>query len=97
MLSKDPEEMSVGSVILSLSEKPIELSHLKRDLCGQFPGDRKECVHLKACNVRQIWSMVVLQVYGKLNQISLSSLLGPEAEVHDNLTKLIKKEEVTVS
>ena len=85
VLSKDPAEMSVGSVIQSLSENPIQLSHLKRDLCGQFPGDRKECVHLKACNVRQIWSMVILQVYGKLNQIPLSSLLGPEAEVHDKV------------
>lgn len=94
MLSKDPAEMSVGSVIQSLSENPIQLSRLKRDLCGQFPGDRKECVHLKACNVRQIWSMVILQVYGKLNQIPLSSLLGPESEVHGNLTKLIIKEEV---
>jgi len=92
VLSKNPEEMSVGSVIQSLSERPIQLNHLKRDLCGQFPGNRKECVHLKACNVRQIWSMVILQVYGKLNQIPLSSLLAPESEVHENLTKLVKEE-----
>jgi len=101
VLYKNPQEISVGSVIQSLSEKPIQMNHLKRDLCGQFPGNRKECVHLKACNVRQLWSMVILQVYGKLNQISLASLLGPEAEVYDHLTKLIKnsglKEEVMIS
>ena len=97
MLSKKPSEIFVGSVIQTLSENPIEISHLKRDLCGQFPGNRKECIHLRACNVRQIWSMVILQVYGSLNKISLSSLLRPEAEVQQNLNKLIRKEEVTVS
>ena len=96
VLSKSPSEMSVGSVISSLSEHPIQLNHLKRDLCGQFPGNRKECIHLRGCNVRQIWSMIIVQVYGSLNQIPLSKLAGPEAEVQSQLMKFAKKEEVTV-
>ena len=96
-MAKKPAEVSVGAVIQALSEHPINLSHVKRDLCGQFTGNRKECVHLKACNVRQIWSMVIVQVYSKLNQIPLSSLLGPEVQVQNNLTKYLVKEEVLAS
>jgi len=97
VMAKKPAEVSVGAVIQALSEHPINLSHVKRDLCGQFTGNRKECVHLKACNVRQIWSMVIVQVYSKLNQIPLSSLLGPEVQVQNNLTKYLVKEEVLAS
>ncbi len=95
VLAKKPAEISVGSAILSLSENPIQVNHLKRDLCGQFPGNRKECIHLRACNVRQVWTMVILQVYGNLNKIPLSFLTGPEGTVQNNIVKFIKKEEVT--
>ena len=91
VLVKKPSEISVGAAIMVLSENPIQLNHLKRDLCGQFPGNRKECVHMRGCNVRQVWSMVMVQVYGSLNRIPLSSLLGPEHEVQNNLVAFLKK------
>lgn len=106
IMVKKPSEVSVGNVINALSENPIQQNHLKRDLCGQFPGNRKECVHMRTCNVRQIWSMVIVQVYGSLNRIPLSSLIGSEAEVQSNLIEFMKsvpaagakemKEEVSV-
>ncbi len=94
VLVKSPADISVGYAIQSLSEHPIKMDHLKRDLCGQFPGNRKECIHLRGCNVRQVWTMVMLQIYKNLNQISLASLIGPEIEVQNNLIKIMKKEEV---
>ena len=95
VLSKTPSEISVGSTLLALSEKPVQMTHLKRDLCGQFPGNRRECIHLRGCNVRQLWTMVILKVYGGLNRIPLSDLIGSEEEVFQNLSK--KEEEVAVS
>ncbi len=94
VLAKKPAEISIGAAMRALSEHPIQTDHLKRDLCGQFPGNRKECIHLRGCNVRQVWTMVMLQIYKNLNQISLSTLLGPELEVQNNLIKIMKKEEV---
>lgn len=95
VLSKKASDISVGAAMLALSEKPIQLQHLKRDLCGQFPGNRKECVHMGGCNVRQVWSMIMVQVYGSLNQIPLSTLTGSEEQVQTHLMKFVKKEEVT--
>jgi len=88
VLSRTPEKISVGEALMSLSEKPVQLKHLKRDLCAQFPGNLKECVHLRACNVRKIWSIIILQVYGNLNRIPLSTLLGDETLVQSNLSEI---------
>lgn len=91
VLTRDPSEIFVGDAMMALSEKPIEMNHLKRDLCGQFPGNLKECVHLRACSVRQIWSLIIMQVYGTLNRLPLSFLLGTESQVQNNLLDFMKK------
>lgn len=94
ILARKPSEITMGEAILSLSEKPINIDTLKKDLCGQFPGNRKECIHLQGCNVRQVWSMVMLEVYKKLNSITLESLLGPEKETLNLQSKFRIKEVV---
>ena len=91
VLCKNPNDLSIGTAIMALSENPIQLNHLKRDLCGQFTGNRKQCVHLRGCNVRQVWSMVMIQVYGNLNRIPLSSLIGSEVEVQNQLLNYLKR------
>ncbi len=91
VLTREAEKISIGEAIMALSENPVELSHLKRDLCRQFPGNRKECVHLRSCSVRQIWSMVIVQVFSNLNRIPISKLLGTENEVQEALMDHVKK------
>jgi len=90
ILSRPPDKISIGQAMMALSEKPIQIDQLKRDLCGQFPGNEKECVHLRGCNVRQVWSLVIMQVYGTLNRIYLSDLQGSESEVQNRLLKFAK-------
>ena len=89
ILTRKPEAISLGQALMALSEKPIQMNHLKRDLCGQFPGKRKECVHLRGCSVRQVWSLIIMQVFGSLNRIPLSHLLGTESEVQNNLLEFL--------
>ena len=90
-LARDPEKISIGEAIMSLTEKQLELNHLKRDLCGQFPGNQTKCIHLRGCTIRQMWTMVMVQIYGSLNQIHLSDLLGDELSVRNRLTGFIEK------
>lgn len=90
-LVRSPQKISVGEAIMALTEKPIEINHLKRDLCGQFPGNKTQCVHLRGCTIRQLWSMVMIQVYGSLNRLSLADLLGSESEVQRRLIEFMQE------
>ncbi len=87
-LVRKPDLITVGEVVSALTEHPINLSHLKRDLCGQFTGNNSECTHLRGCSVRQLWNMVMVQVYSNLDRISLSDLLGDESTVQGRLKLL---------
>ncbi len=89
VLSKSPSQISIGDAINFLSEKPVQMRRLKKDLCGQFPGNRTECVHMRGCTIRQIWTLVLVRVFGSLNKIYLSDLLGNEAEVQNRLKKFL--------
>ena len=85
VLTRSPHEIFVGEIIMALSEKSIRLSHIKEDLCKQFPGKETQCVHLSGCAIRMLWSLVLSQVYGFLNKMPLSDLLGQEEEVQQKL------------
>lgn len=86
-----PDKISLGEAMTALTERPIQMNRLKKDLCGQFPGNRMECVHLRGCTIRQVWSMVVMQIYSNLNRIFLSDLIGSENEVQARLMPMIQK------
>ena len=81
VLTRKPEDLSIGEVIMALSEKPIRVNRVKGDLCKQFPGKKAKCVHLSSCAIRMLWTMIVTQVYGVLNHVPLSFLMGTEEEV----------------
>lgn len=95
LLVHSPEKVSVGEAMMALTKRPIQLNHLKKDLCTQFPGDRTKCIHLGGCTVRQLWSMVIAQLYGILNRIYLSDLLGTESVVQNRLVKFIEMHKPT--
>lgn len=91
-LAAPPVRISLSQAIKALTEKPIEIAHLKKDLCSQFPGRSSECVHLRGCSVRQVWSMVIWQVYDKLGHIYLSDLMGTEKELQKKLVSFMGKQ-----
>lgn len=90
VLIRKPDRISLGEAMMALTEKPLQFNRLKRDLCGQFPGNLNECIHLRGCSIRQLWSMIVIQVYNNLNHIFLSDLVGNELAVHNRLSTLIQ-------
>jgi Rrf2 family protein len=92
-LSRDPRDIPIGDAIRALSEKPIRTNHVKNDLCGQFPGNKARCVHLTGCAVRVLWSQVIVRVFGALNQVPLSALIGTEDEVQQRLLEAFSKNE----
>ncbi|MBI2118587.1 MAG: Rrf2 family transcriptional regulator [Elusimicrobia bacterium] len=91
ILSHKPEKIYLSQAFRALTEKPIQLNHIKRDLCGQFPGNQNACVHLRGCAVRQMWSMVIIQIFNHLNKITLSDLLGTETVVQQRLLNTLSK------
>lgn len=91
VLEKDPDKIFLGEVIQVLSEKKVRMNRIKTDLCKQFPGKKNECVHLSQCAIRMLWSMIMLQVYGVLNHLPLSFLLGTEQEVQGRLMEVAQK------
>ncbi len=91
ILEKDPDKISIGEVIQVLSEKKVRMNRIKTDLCKQFPGKENQCVHLNQCAIRTLWSMIMLQVYGVLNHLPLSFLLGTEQEVQGRLMEVAQK------
>lgn len=91
VLSREPEKIAVGEVIRSLSEKPIRTDHVKNDLCKQFPGNQSRCVHLTGCAIRVLWSLVIGKVFGALNEVPLSALIGTEEEVQKRLFEAFSK------
>src|SRR5258708_6097943 len=52
ILAKNPHEISVGEVLMVLSERPIRTDHVKDDLCKQYPGKKLKCVHFSSCTIR---------------------------------------------
>lgn len=93
-LSRGPGKISLGEAVMALTEKPLKMDRLKKDLCGQFPGNRTSCIHLKGCTIRQVWSIVVFQLYGHLNQIYLTDLLGSESVVQSRLSGILERKPV---
>ncbi len=90
VLTKSPDDLSVGEAMMVLSERPIRMNKMKDDLCKQFPGKKTRCVHLGGCSIRLLWSLVITQLYGTLNHVPLSALLGTEVEVQNNLLDISK-------
>lgn len=91
ILTQNPNDISIGKVIMVLSEKPVRLDRIKEDLCRQFPGKENQCIHLSSCTIRMLWSMILVQVYGILNKLPLSFLIGTEEEVQQRLSGLLAK------
>ena len=91
ILRKNADKISVGEIVMALSEKPVRMKQVKKDLCPQFPGKKNRCVHISGCAVRLLWTMVVTQVYGVLNHLPLSALVGSEEEIQKRLSALLIK------
>lgn len=91
VLCRNPEKVSIGEAILALSEKPVRINKVKMDLCKQFPGQKTKCVHITGCAIRMLWSLVLLQVYGVLNRLPLTFLIGTENEVQNRLLTVAQK------
>jgi Rrf2 family transcriptional regulator, iron-sulfur cluster assembly transcription factor len=91
ILARSPEKISMGEVIMALSGKPVRMNRIKDDLCKQYTGNQAKCVHLNSCAIRMVWSVVMSQVYGILNRLPLSDLIGNEIEVQKKLTVLLSK------
>ncbi len=85
VLAKDADHLSLGQAIMVLSERPIRMNKMKDDLCKQFPGKKSRCVHMGGCTIRMLWSLIITQLYGTLNNIPLSTLVGTEEEVQHKL------------
>ncbi len=94
VLDKDPDKISIGEVFQALSEQKVRINRIKTDLCKQFPGKENECVHLSQCAIRMLWSMIMHQVYGVLNHLPLSFLVGTEAEVQVRILEIMQKRNI---
>ena len=88
VLSRSPDRIFIGEAMMSLSEKPVRVDHVKDDLCKQYPGNKARCVHMNGCAIRLLWSLIMSKVYGALNHLPLSFLLGTEDEVQERLIGL---------
>lgn len=92
ILNRDPAKISLGEIFQVLSEKKVRFNKIKSDLCKQFPGKESECVHLSQCAIRMLWAMIMLKVYGVLNHLPLSFLVGSESEVQARLLEVVSRE-----
>ena len=91
ILTRSPEQLKIGEVMRALSEKPVRMGKIRQDLCGQFPGSEKKCIHLSRCSLRMLWSVVMAQIYNVLNRLPISFLMGEEKEVHTRIMNLLPK------
>jgi Rrf2 family protein len=87
VLTRKPDSISIGETLMALSEKRVRLTHIKEDLCRQFPGNEERCIHMTSCSIRMLWSLVIVKVYSALNTLPLSTLIGSEEEVQSRIKK----------
>ncbi|MBI2070523.1 MAG: Rrf2 family transcriptional regulator [Elusimicrobia bacterium] len=73
VLSAAPKEITMSLVMAALA------THPKNDLevCRQFPGEKKECVHMSGvCSIRSVWHAIYQEIWRVLNSVTLEDLLN---------------------
>lgn len=69
ILSRPPEQISVGEILLALGERLFSKEH-----CLRFTGAEPVCVHTNDCSVRGIWSSFERFFSLVLGRITLADL-----------------------
>jgi Rrf2 family protein len=74
-LAKAPEEIGLGSLLLTLGEPLFD----EPGYCERHAGvPEGVCVHHGACSLRALWQTLELWMRGTLNQITLADLVQHE-------------------
>jgi Rrf2 family iron-sulfur cluster assembly transcriptional regulator len=82
-LTKEPEEVGLGSVLLVLGEPLFD----EPGYCGRHAGVSPDgvCVHHGACSLRALWQTLEQWMRGTLNQITLADLVQNEGRITELL------------
>ena len=82
-LSKLPEEVGLGSLLLLLGEPLFD----EPSYCERHAGTSSDglCVHHGGCSLRALWQMLEQWMRGTLNQITLADLVQHEGRIAELL------------
>ena len=81
-LSREPQTIALGEVMRALSnEEGVVLTSPQSHMCDHFPGQLDVCVHLDACGIRPVWTIVARYLSNMLDHITLVDLLQEESQV----------------
>ena len=81
LLSKKPQEISLGAVVRALGKVPTT-----REICDRFTGNRTLCIHIDNCCIRAAWETLTAAIHTLLDRTYLTDLAGGEAKVQRALT-----------
>lgn len=84
LLSKPPEEITLGQVVQALGSIPN--AHA---ICERFTGNLESCIHIDDCCVRSAWTTLTHAIKSFLDKTLLSDLTGTEQRVLHTLGQKI--------
>jgi Rrf2 family protein len=74
-------EITLRRIIETLSEPLFDTG----SFCDRFPGNETDCVHLGACSVRPIWSLLADFLTAALDSVTLADLAGDQCAAETRL------------
>ena len=80
LLSKKPQEISLGAVVTALGKIPNT-----GEICDRFTGNRSSCIHIDDCCIRAAWETLTVAIQSFLDKTYLSDLVGGENKVRQVL------------
>ena len=84
LLSRKPGEISLGQVVAALGSLPST-----EEICDRHPGNRVSCVHIDDCCIRSAWATLTDAIYGFMEKVHLSDLVGTVKEIRQSLQQRI--------
>lgn len=85
LLSRKPQEISLGSVVRALGSLPST-----QEICDRHPGNRTRCIHIDDCCIRSAWATLTHAIDNFMEKVYISDLMGTEARVRQTLRERIE-------
>ncbi len=88
-LAREPRTITLGEIMRALgTDDEVVLTSPDSHMCDHFSGQMEACVHLNACAVRPIWTVLSRYLSNVLDHITLMDLLQEETRVYDVMNQV---------
>lgn len=86
-LAHSPKKLSLKKIFDALKQK----KHAQTGgFCNHYSGNNNECVRIKNCSIRPVWSLLTSSIDSLFNQLTLSDLLGEEAVTQNTINHILQ-------